>query len=337
MKKNARGLYQKQITVIGADGKKKQKAFYGKSIAEINKKLLAYKGELAAGRTFETVANEWWDEHQKTLTERTQGSYKATYNRLILEFGKTSIRDIDIICIDRYITKFSQNRASKTVANELSIVNLIFAYAVLHRDIPSSPARDVKIPRNLPKEHREPPIEAVIEKIKNSKCDFALFAKCALYTGCRRGELLALQWKDIDFNEKIIHITKSQYYMNGACHIKTPKTKAGVRDINLLPQLEANLLPALGNPDEYIFTYKGKLMKSTKFTHMWQRFCLEENISITPHQLRHYYATRLYEIGIDAKSAQELLGHADFSTTQNIYTHLSERKKSETSLKLQNF
>lgn len=337
MKKNARGLYQKQITVIGADGKKKQKAFYGKTVAEINQKLLAYKGEAAAGRTFEAVANEWWDEHTKTVTERTRGTYKAPYGRLVEKFGKRRIIDIDINDVGAYIAKFSANRASKTVSNEILVINLIFSHAVRHRDIPTNFVRDIKTPRNLAKSHREPPTDAEIEKIKQSKSDFALFAVCAMYTGCRRGELLALQWGDIDFEEKVIHITKSQYYMNAACHIKKPKTEAGVRDISLLEPLEVKLRPLTGKAEEYIFTYKGELIRGSTFTLLWKRFCEETGISITPHQLRHYYATRLYDLGIDPKSAQDLLGHADFATTQSIYTHLSQRKKKETATKLKDF
>lgn len=67
-------------------------------------------------------------------------------------------------------------------------------------------------------------------------------------------------------------------------------------------------------------------MKKTYFTRQWERWQKESGISATAHQLRHTYATILYEAGIDVKDAQALMGHSDIAVTQNIYTHIRENR-----------
>ncbi|MBQ7816775.1 MAG: tyrosine-type recombinase/integrase [Oscillospiraceae bacterium] len=78
-----------------------------------------------------------------------------------------------------------------------------------------------------------------------------------------------------------------------------------------------------GRKNDYIFSKDGSspFVEST-FKRAWKKYTEETGITATPHQLRHAYATMLYEAGIDEKLAQELMGHADITTTRNIYTHI---------------
>ena len=88
----------------------------------------------------------------------------------------------------------------------------------------------------------------------------------------------------------------------------------------------------------YIFlNEKGKLFGDSHITKMWNRYKKEIGIICTPHELRHSYATILFDAGIDVKTAQTWLGHADINTTLNIYTHLSDRKKEESFRKLSDY
>lgn len=88
----------------------------------------------------------------------------------------------------------------------------------------------------------------------------------------------------------------------------------------------------------YIFNYNNELLHNKRASTLWNNYCKSIGIEhITPHQLRHAYATRLYELNIDEKSAQEIMGHADISTTRNIYTHISELKRKTTAEQLNNF
>lgn len=145
----------------------------------------------------------------------------------------------------------------------------------------------------------------------------------ALYTGCRSGELFALQYKDIDREAKLLTISKSVYYVGKTPHIKQPKTAAGIRTVPL-PQLLLDRIPD-GPPNNYLFSVDGKSPISDSVRRNgWTKFQKEAGISCTLHQLRHAYASLLYESGVDEKTAQKLMGHSDITTTLRIYTHLRD-------------
>ncbi len=103
-------------------------------------------------------------------------------------------------------------------------------------------------------------------------------------------------------------------------------TDADMRDVPLLDCL-VNLFEHKAS-DELIFPNdKGELIRNGNFTRLWDKYRSETNLKITPHQLRHAYATILYDAGIDIKTAQYLLGHANIQTTMDIYTHLSQSRQ----------
>lgn len=116
--------------------------------------------------------------------------------------------------------------------------------------------------------------------------------------------------------------------------IKSPKTKAGIRDVPLLDIL-AEKLPE-GKPDDFLFggekpMYKAKVQRALK------AYQTETGLEITTHYLRHGYATILYDAGIDVKIAQGLLGHADFQMTMGAYTHISASRTQKDAQKLNEF
>lgn len=78
-------------------------------------------------------------------------------------------------------------------------------------------------------------------------------------------------------------------------------------------------------------------MTKTQFQGRWNKYVKESELQCTAHQIRHAYATIVFEAGISSKDAQHLLGHADITTTNNIYTHIKESRKKETALKLNAF
>jgi site-specific recombinase XerD len=86
---------------------------------------------------------------------------------------------------------------------------------------------------------------------------------------------------------------------------------------------------------KYLFqNNKGELIDNSQFTRQWNKYKELAGIDCTPHQLRHSYATILFDAGVDVKTAQAWLGHADINTTLAIYTHLSEQKQKEAKEKL---
>lgn len=324
--KRSDGLLQRQVTIGG-----KRKVFYGKNERELNRKIAEYKEEKQRGRLFEEVAEEWEEKHFPTLEYNTLKGYRPALRRAVEEFGKQPVSSIMAKDIERYLTRFAKDGyAQKTVRTQLLVIHLILDHAVLEGDIEYNPAAPVRVPRGLSKKARDIPAESELEIVKNSlDKPFGLFAYFILYTGCRRGEALALTQRDIDRQNRAIFVSKSVYHDNNRPMIKQPKTAAGSREIVLLDVL-ADKLPK-GKPGDLLFpNEKGELMTETQFQKQWELYCQTTGLKITPHQLRHAFATILFDAGIDDKDAQELLGHANLSTTRDIYTHITQSRKKKT-------
>jgi integrase len=330
LKKRADGRYLKNIIIKG-----KTKSFYGRTKAEVNQKILSYKEKIEKGRFFKEVADEWQNKHYKTITNGTQRGYTGSYNRVISAFGDRLISEIKSTEINDFIIAVSkQGFAQETVKRHIFIFNFVFNHAILNGEILHNPASVIKCPKNLPKKSREFPSDEQIEIVKKSyKLHFGLFAYLLLYTGCRKGEALALRYEDINVENKTISINKSIEYLHNRPHIKAPKTKAGTRDIILLDILLDKLDTTQTG---FIFGGTEPLTEQT-VRRAWERYKKESDITITPHQLRHAYATMLFEAGIDIKDAQDLLGHSTMAVTSDIYTHIKKQRKELTAEKLNNF
>ncbi len=329
MKKREDGRYVKSKNING-----KRVFFYSsepterKALKDIERQMLEYAEREEKGKTFKEVAEEWEAWHDEKVKPSTVHRYKAPYMRSVTEFGDCYIKDISSQDINLFILRFaSKYNTIKSVKMQLSIIKMIFAYAMLNDYISSDPSLYVSLPKGLTQKHRELPSQTDIEKVKRAKNEaFGLFAYLIMYTGLRRGEALALQGKDFDFKNKCIYITKScTHDSSGRPVITTPKTNAGIRSTVLLHDLEDSL-PKLG-AEQYIFgDENNNLPRKTTFERQWKRYLKLAGIeALTPHQLRHYFATIALEAGIDEKTVQTIIGHSDITTTRNIYQHFTNK------------
>ena len=164
-----------------------------------------------------------------------------------------------------------------------------------------------------------------------------------LYSGLRRGEIAALIWKDIDFENRIISVNKAVVFKNNQPIIRPPKAKSSIREVPILDALK----DVLENyKKEYIQKYGTDIQEKAVFVNslgnphtessiikFWNRFQREYNeyynsdAKFGMHQFRHTFCTMLYNSGVDIKTAQAVLGHADVSITLSVYTHLGENQK----------
>jgi integrase len=339
MKRRADGRFVKTKTING-----KKVFFYSTAKTEklaerdFENQLLAYKEKEEKGKTFKEVADEWETEHDNEVSAGTAKRYKACTERARDKFGEMYIKDIAVSDINNYIKSFAVKYPTlKTVKMQRSVINLIFKYAMLKCYITNNPCEYVPLPSNLKQTKRELPSDDEIEKVKNGiNCTFGLFAYLILYTGLRRGEALALQYKDIDFENKTIYIYKSVYHDSNKPIITKPKTAAGTRNVLLLDCL-ADKLPKL-NKSAFLFpNNEGELLHQSNFNRLWDKYKEESGVTITPHQLRHAYATILYEANVSDKDAQELMGHSNINLTKEIYQHISQKRRAETLDKLNLF
>lgn len=180
---------------------------------------------------------------------------------------------------------------------------------------------------------------------------FKVFFNMALFGGFRLGEMIALQWDDIDFENNLVHITKSSARTKNGLITKKPKTASSIRDVSMPPEimkllkrhkLEQNIYRmAVGSYWEgsnYLFTQDtGKQMDISTPNHVFKKIINRYNESaplgeelpnITLHGLRHTSATLLIAQNMDVRTVSGRLGHADCSTTLNIYAH-ALRKQDE--------
>ena len=271
--------------------------------------------------------NRTWEETLERIAFQTRHGYKPALRRAVEEFGEIPVKNIKPRDISKFLRTLSRDFASKTLANQRMIISLILDIAVLDGDIDVNPCTAVKTPKT--ERHIRQAAPANEEDLVKQHADIWLFPFFALMSGMRKGEILALQWKDIDFDKNTISVTKSVYHESNVPKIKEPKTQAGWRTVPLLSPLKEELLKIKNRKsDLYIFSDNdGKSpLSHTKFTALYKNFCKKTGITSTAHQLRHSFATIAFECGVPVKSVQEILGHKQISTTMDIYTDF--RKKS---------
>lgn len=325
MSRRADGRYLKRITDPRTG---KLINFYGKTIREVNEKVLEYQGHALNGRKFSEVAEEWWEIAEPSLAHQTVRVYKPALQRAINEFGDEYIKEIRAREITAFLSRLARNdMAQKTLLNQRTVINQIFRHAVNENDIEHNPCSDVQMPKNLRKTRRDPATENE-ERIIRETGDGWLFPIISINTGMRKGEILALQWKDIDFERNVIHVTKSISHNNNRPVVKRPKTDAGERVVPLLDDLKAVLLNRTPRvPDHYIISDDGITpMSNTRYSALYRKFKQKHGINCTSHQIRHSFATVAFECDVPEKSLQEILGHKQLSTTLDLYAKF--RKKS---------
>lgn len=325
------GRWQEQMTVT-VNGKSKQKYFYGATKADVLRKIADWQASeeesAKRGRPFIDVADDWWEQAQGDLAVSTQRGYKPALNRAREHFKDRDIRSITPAEISMFLRReIKKNKmADKTARTQLMVVNLVFRYAVQCGDVDANPARDLEVPRNLKKDRRDIASDEDIKRVKAGfDAPFGAFAYWALYTGLRRNELLALTWADVDLKNRVIHVTKSCFRdSDGKVKAKAPKTQSGVRDVPIPDKLAEKITPGKG----LVFPGESGYMTNGMWERHWKHYTEATGVTCTPHQLRHAYATMLYEAGdkVSLEDAQYLLGHANLQTTADIYTHIRDVK-----------
>lgn len=318
------GLYRKQVTIDG-----KRVVFNGRTQREVYQRIAEYQ-QKKSGTFFRTVAREWWNSIEGVLSPTTIRGYNSAYDRAVEWFGDEYVEDITSKQIAQYLSRFS-DKAQSTIANYLLIVRLICEYACANYGLESNPALNIKAPKGRGRKEREYPTEDEISAViahasyTYKEIPIGLLMLVCLQSGLRRGEVCALRYKDIDRDKNVIHVTQSVYWdASNKPHLKTPKSAAGVRDVPLLPAI-ADLI-GRGSPTAYIFGGEEPLHQH-QIGRALQAYKRDTGIAITPHGLRHGYASVAFAAGLDVKTVQTLLGHAQAQTSMEIYVHVIEKDK----------
>lgn len=317
------GLHEAIRTIDG-----KRVAFRGKTDAEVERKMIAFRELKQRGKLFADVVEEWRELHDKEVSFATMRAYTAPTKAVVARHKGLYAKELTAKDIKEHLNELAAADYSiKTIKKYYTIYRSALQYAAEMGYVDNNVAVNVSMPKFAKKAVvRDPATESEEQAIRDN-VDLWLLPYFLLMTGLRKGEALALTYGDIDRERKVIHVTKNLAYKYNTPYIKEPKTAAGVRDVPLLDEL-AKHLPQ-GKASDFIFSVgdDNRPMSMMVFQRRWAAFQKATGINCTAHQLRHSFATMLYDADVDVKQAQDILGHTTEAMTRDVYTKISERKR----------
>lgn len=333
--------------VIGKtiSGKTRFGYVYGRQYAEVKKELLLKKAEHArnapaANGNCQSTVSEWlgyWMENE-LLGSVKVSSYQTYVNlvnkHLIPMIGNMRLVSVSPSVVNDFVQGLEQSGLSySTMKSAYRLLSAAMRYALDEGVIQKNPCRKIRIQRPEQTEQRVLS-RTEQELLRNSTSDSDLPTILSLYTGMRLGEVCALKWSDIDWERKTITVRRTVQRIargkNGESGKKTmltigtPKSQRSHRVIPVpefvLAQLKMRV--KAGSVDSFVF---GDSVKAAEPRTIQRRFqCLMEKLGMTGvhfHTLRHSFATRLLELGVDVKTVSVLLGHSSVMTTLDFYAH----------------
>jgi site-specific recombinase XerD len=242
-------------------------------------------------------------------TRSTSINDRTRINTFLKTCRPTSLRDITSKSIEDYISGRIRGGNKIITANgDLTVIKAFLNWCVKQHYLPASPAKDIrrtKTPENLPRFLSTGDIKKLLTEA--AKEDIYPMIATALYTGLRKGELLSLEWQDIDFDKNAVHVVNKPGF--------TTKSKK-FRVIPLVPALKQILAP--------FRKAEGRCFSKRNLRRQIARIFRNASLGEPGlHILRHTFASQLIMKGVDLVTVKDLLGHADIATTM-IYSHLSK-------------
>lgn len=303
---------------------------------------------------------QMWKELRKSeVAETTYDGYNTYIDRHLIPYFKElnlNIQDITAGHIFDYINYLSHDGGRKdnkvggqsntSIRKIISILRGVFDYAVLYGDIKINPTLQVPLPRKTnKKDERQVFLTAedaqkMLNAFENEEIGPIVFV--TIYYGLRKSEALGLRWQAVDFENDTISINHT---VVGGSHIvekDSTKTYSSRRTYQLLPDIKTLLLKLKEQQEEYKrrlgsgyhqndYIFKnpnGIPYRPDSLTRSFKRALARHGLpQMRYHDLRHSTASILVDKGWDINDIKEWLGHADISTTANIYAHISHRKK----------
>lgn len=305
--------------------------------------------------TTQTLLTEWLETYQKEhIKARTYSRYQGLISmHIVPTLGKRSISEIGRREIQEFLTQQKKDgnmrsgeKLSATSTNMmLSVLNLAFEYACDMEYIEENPCVRVRRTKAEAKKveaftvEEQRAIEAEIARSDDRRLHGILLC---LYTGLRIGELLGLTWNDVDLDRGVIKITKTVYREKDESGIwqlcvDTPKTKASDRVIPL-PEYITNMLRQdyeTAQTSYVVENKKGERMSIRSYQYIFEKLTKRAGVrKLNFHALRHTFATRAIECGMDIKTVADIMGHQNASITLNRYAHCMLDHKIEMMQKL---
>jgi len=340
------------------NGKTRQRYFNteGQAADALNEMLYELRHGTLITEKDQTVKQHfehWLEVHKTKVRWTTYLGYRRILNNHILpilgnrSLQRLSARDLDSL----YARKLDEGLTPRTIEGIHLVIHMALKQAVRWRLVARNVSEDASPPRETQSHERQIVTPEQAQQLLAAAKGHRLEAMItlALSTGMRRGELLALRWRDIDFQHKSLYVQRSVNRLPGGYRVTEPKTASGKRKITLpqfviealqqhrIRQLEAKLKagPAWEEHDLVFCNMKGRFLNTQSLFVLFSSLLKKAGLPhMRFHDLRHSAATILLAMGVPIKVVQELLGHRDIGTTLNVYGHVLASMQQEAMDKL---
>ena len=355
---NGKNYYRVTRTVgRKADGTPIRKQFYGTGINEANAKADEYIKNLKMGLlnnnqlyTINTLLPKWlFDVKKNEVKASSFEAYESIFRNYIKPFliADLPINDLKTLKVQEFYNKLSKDNISpNTIKKVHKLLRQFFSYAEREGYIIKNPCINVVLPKNKKEIENiiterktkfqyfnEDEIKQLLELFKNTRYENII--KFALGTGMRKGEILGLQWQDIDFKNKEIHVVHNLSYIANIDNnvrtyktvLQTPKSENSVRIIPMSKKIY-ELLKSINKTSDFVFSSRGSHFDIKWTEKYWLKTLKGTNLEGKKfHDLRHTFATMLLLNGANLIQIKELLGHSSVKITEMYLDALPKSKK----------
>ena len=320
--------------------------------AEIN---LIQRDTVKSDMPFGEWIDFWYRQYsQMSLRQSTQSSYENNiYNHIITEIGSIKLNKLTQNDLQQFYARaknsgrlqykefYGEGLSDRTVRSIHAICRKALEKAVSENLITVNPAIGCKLP---PKKSREMQVltpEEMQRFLIQAKYDgYFEILLLELTSGMRRGELLALQWTDLNFETGELHICRQVYHVKGSMQITEPKTKSSIRTI-ILPKVVLNVLAEYKKTVNSRWIFPSPMVddmpRNPQSVYKKVKAILQraDCKNIRFHDLRHTFATTALANGMDVKTLSSIIGHVSSQTTLDIYLHSTHEMQKQAANKIE--
>jgi integrase len=292
-----------------------------------------------SARTLADYLCAWLDSAHEQSPKTLERYKQLAHRQIIPHLGATKLQQLKPEAVRQWhSTLLGTGLSPRTVGHAHRLLRLVLGYAVKAGTL----TRNVAAVHSAPKAESEEieiltpeQIKAVLDSLKGHSLH--PIVSLALATGMRRGELLGLQWRDVDLDAGALRVERSLEETDAGLRLKNPKTKRGRRNIKLpaqaaallrehrKQQLELRIALGMGKLEAMSPVFcnvEGQLLRPRNVTKAWSRVASALSLKVSFHALRHTHVSMLIREGVDILSISRRIGHSKAATTLDVYGHL---------------
>lgn len=339
--KLSNGTWQIQIMDgYKADGTRKYKTFTARKLEDAKRMKREYEARKEAGMlaakdyTFSEWADFWFEHHKNRVSATTQEGYSYTLRNLKSHYGRKLLSEIKAFDIEQYLMKLVRDgRSSSTVAQSRGMLFQIFKMAVANDVLMKNPVAHAEKIRRAPPKPKEAftadEVRKLMKELPENQIGWSI--RLLLATGMRTQELLALEPRHIAKDGSSINVAQAIVMEKGSPMIGPTKTHTSLRTIPVPETVRYCARNLRDGAEKFIWESKrieGKPCNPSYFRNQFKETLesIEGVRVLTPHCCRHTYVTQMLALGVDPKTIQALVGHAEIDMTM-YYAHAQESSK----------